>query len=67
MYEKSDGTLEFDVGDAKEIREKYKKKDEEGFGFDKGKQAEKRKGRTTFSASIYRFETCISECFEPYL
>jgi hypothetical protein len=27
VYEKQDGSIEFDVGDAKEIKEKYKKKD----------------------------------------
>lgn len=25
VYENKDGTIEFDVGDAKEIKEKYKK------------------------------------------
>lgn len=58
------------MGDAKEIWEKYKKKDPkdktEGFGFDQSTVA-KWKGKTVFSSGIYWFDNCISECFEPYL
>lgn len=61
--------VEFDVGDADQIKEKYNKK---GFDFDKdlpdkSKKREREAGRTKISAHIYRFKGYISECFEPYL
>ena len=66
VYEEEGKTV-IDAGSADEIREKYKAK-EEGFGFDKDvKGGKKRKGKTKMSAHIYKFEGCISECFEPYL
>jgi len=69
VFEGQDGGIEIEVGDADEIREKYKEDkpsaEESGFGFDNGRT--KRKGRTKISAHIYRFDNIISECFEPYL
>lgn len=67
--------VEFDVGDADQIREKYAKQSmakAKDFGFDEGvadksKKKARVEGRTKISAHIYRFKGCISECFEPYL
>jgi hypothetical protein len=68
-----DGNIEFDVGDADQIREKYNKKGAgKGFDFDKdvvdqSKKKARAAAKTKISAHIYRFKGCISECFEPYL
>jgi len=68
--------VEFDVGDADQIREKYAKTgtfaNNKGFDFDKNVADQSKKkarieGRTRISAHIYRFKGWISECFEPYL
>jgi formate dehydrogenase maturation protein FdhE len=61
--------VNFDVGDADQIKEKYQK---QGFDFDKDVKDQSKKkariaGKTKISAHIYRFKGCISECFEPYL
>mmetsp|Transcript_32579 Transcript_32579/g.31955 ORF Transcript_32579/g.31955 Transcript_32579/m.31955 type:complete len:122 (-) Transcript_32579:31-396(-) len=55
--------VEFDVGDADQIKEKYNKK---GFDFDKDAKEKTHKkareaGRTKISAHIYRFRGYISE------
>lgn len=69
----NDGNVEFDVGDADQIREKYNKKGVgKGFDFDKDVADQSKKkaravAKTKISAHIYRFKGCISECFEPYL
>ena len=74
VFEGRDGDVEIEVGSAEEIRAKYakdqpeeEKKEDSGFGFDKGVAKKKRTGKTVISAHIYRFDNCISECFEPYL
>ena len=67
--------VEFDVGDADQIREKYSKQSDamdKDFQFDKDVADKSRKkarveGKTKISAHIYRFKGAISECFEPYL
>jgi len=59
--------VEFDVGDADQIKEKYaKQKMNEGFDFDRGvadqsKKKAREAGKTKISAHIYRFKGCISE------